>query len=101
MRETAEKAAEYLQQNPVATVLIGFAAGFLAVQTVMPGKKSGIVLYLIVGVLGAFLGQFAILYFDLKGYLDQLADFRLLFDLLAAYAGAFVVASLIHFLKPL
>jgi len=101
MRETAEKVVEYLQGNLIATVLIGFVAGFLAVQSVMPGKKGGVVLYFVVGILGAFLGQFAILYFDLKGYLDQLADFRLLFDLLAAYFGAFVFASLIHFFKPL
>jgi uncharacterized membrane protein YeaQ/YmgE (transglycosylase-associated protein family) len=101
MRESAERAAHYLQENFFVAILIGLVAGYLAVQSVMPGKKGNIVLYFVLGILGAFLGQFVILYFDLKGYLDQVAGMRLLFDLLAAYIGAFVLASVIHFFRPL
>lgn len=101
MIETAEKVAQYFQDNLLATIFIGFLAGFFAVHSVMPGKKGGLFLYIIVGALGAFLGQFALFYFDLMKYIEELKSFRLLFDLLAAYIGAFVFASVIHFLKPL
>jgi len=100
MEEMAEKAAEHLNENLFPFLLIALVAGYLAVQSVMPGKKGGVILYVIVGVLGAFLGQVGMLYFDLNRYIGGVPDFRLLFDLVATYAGAFIFASLIHFLKP-
>jgi hypothetical protein len=33
--------------------------------------------------------------------MEQLPEFRVLFDFLAAYVGSFVVAAVIHFVKPL
>jgi uncharacterized membrane protein YeaQ/YmgE (transglycosylase-associated protein family) len=97
----AEAAFQYLKENLVVTLAIALIAGFAGVKTVAIAKKGNIVLYLFVGLLGAFLGQFVILYLDLKGILDQLSEFRYFFDLLAAYIASFVVASLIHFVKPL
>jgi uncharacterized membrane protein YeaQ/YmgE (transglycosylase-associated protein family) len=101
MRETAEQVAEHFQGNLLAVVLIVFVAGYLAVQSVMPGKTGGLVFYITVGLLGTFLGQFGMLYFDLESYLAGVPHFRPIFDLVAAYIGAFAFASLIHFLKPL
>ncbi len=79
---------------------ISFLAGFLASKTVAQTRKGAFLFYLIVGILGSFLGQFAILYFHLNEILDKIADFRLFFDLLAAYIGSFVLAALVNFLKP-
>lgn len=101
MEAVAEAAFQYLKENLVATLAIALIAGFAAVKTVAIEKKGNIALYLFVGLLGAFLGQFAILYLDLKEILDQLPEFRYFFDLLAAYIASFVVASLVHFVKPL
>ena len=42
--------------------------------------------------------------FDLpgaEGDLEKLPEFRYLFDLLTAYLGSFVVAAMVHFIKPL
>ena len=101
MREIAEETWRYLQENLLVTFAIAFIAGIAAFKTVVYEKRGNPVFFLIVGLLGTFLGQFAILYFGLKEILDQIAEFRLFFDLLAAYIGSFVVVSLIHFLKPL
>jgi hypothetical protein len=42
-----------------------------------------------------------IFFFGLTAYLEKLPEFRFLFDFVAAYVGAFVVAAIIHFIKPL
>jgi uncharacterized membrane protein YeaQ/YmgE (transglycosylase-associated protein family) len=54
-----------------------------------------------VGILGAFLGQLAAPHFGLKELASQMPQFWLLFDFLIAFAGAFVVAAIVHFIKPL
>jgi hypothetical protein len=54
-----------------------------------------------IGVFGLFLSQFVILFFGLQEYLETIPEFRLLFDFIAAYVGSFVVAAIIHFIKPL
>lgn len=100
MKEVAQSALDYLRENLVATLAIAIIAGFTATKTVAYGRKANPALYFIVGILGAFLGQFAILYFGIKEILDALPEFRFFFDLLAAYMGSFIVASLIHFVKP-
>ena len=39
---------------------------------------------------------------DPKFYLcKKLPEFRVLFDFLAAYVGSFIVAAIIHFIKPM
>ncbi len=80
---------------------VAFVAGLAASKTVAYEGKAGFFLYLLVGVFGLFLSQFVILFFGLQEYLETLPEFRLLFDFIAAYVGSFVVAAIIHFIKPL
>jgi len=100
VKEIAEAAFQYLQENLLSTLLIAFVAGFAGIKTVAFAKKGNPVLFFIVGLLGAFVGQFAIRYLGLEEILDQLPSFRLFFDFLAAYAGSFVIAALLNFVKP-
>ena len=101
MKETAQEAFQYLRQTPLMSLAIALVAGFLASKTVAQTKKGAFVSYLVVGLVGSFLGQFAIFYFGLNEMLDEIAQMRLLFDLLAAYIGSFVLASIINFFKPI
>jgi uncharacterized membrane protein YeaQ/YmgE (transglycosylase-associated protein family) len=101
MGEVAEETWRYLQDNLLVMLAISLVAGFAAFKTVVYEKRGNPAIFFSVGLLGTFLGQFAILYFGLKGILDQIAAFRFFFDLLAAYIACFIVVSFIHFLKPL
>jgi uncharacterized membrane protein YeaQ/YmgE (transglycosylase-associated protein family) len=101
MRPTAQAVFNYLLENPVLSLGVAFVAGLAASKTVAYEGKAGFFLYLLVGVFGLFLSQFVILFFGLQEYLETLPEFRLLFDFIAAYVGSFVVAAIIHFIKPL
>jgi hypothetical protein len=37
----------------------------------------------------------------LQDYMEGISEFRLLFDLIAAYVASFFIAALIHFVRPL
>ena len=100
MQETAQAVYHYLLGNPVVYLGLAFIAGFAGTKTVAYGGKGGVFLYLLVGIFGLFLSQFVILSFGLQEYLEKLPQFRLLFDFLAAYAGVFIIAAIIHFIKP-
>ena len=100
MREIAAEVVRYFQDNLLAAVVIALIVGPLASKTVSKWGKGNIGVYLLVGVLGSFLGQFAIRYFGLKEILDQVAGLWLLFDIVAAYLGSFVIAAIVHFLRP-
>ncbi len=100
MVETVREALHYFRQAPLMFLAIALVAGFLAGKTVAQTRKGAFFFYFVVGILGSFLGQFAILYFGLDNILDQVADFRPFFDLLAAYIGAFIFASMANFIKP-
>ena len=100
MQEIAREVFAYFQGNAVLYVGMAFIAGFLAHKTVARDAGSAFVLSAIIGALGLFLGQFMLLYFGLKEYLEKISEFRLFFDFLAAYIGSFIVAALIHFVKP-
>ena len=52
------------------------------------------------GLIGLLLSQLVLTSFG-KEYLEKLPQFRVLFDLLAAYIGSFVIAAIIHFVKPI
>jgi uncharacterized membrane protein YeaQ/YmgE (transglycosylase-associated protein family) len=101
MRPIAQAVFHYLLGNPVLSLGVAFVAGLAASKTVAYEGKAGFFLYLLVGVFGLFLSQFVILFFRLQEYLETLPEFRLLFDFIAAYVGSFVVAAIIHFIKPL
>jgi uncharacterized membrane protein YeaQ/YmgE (transglycosylase-associated protein family) len=101
MRETAQAVFSHLLGNPIVSLGLAFIAGFAASKTVAYEGKSGFFLYLLIGVLGLFVSQFVIFFFGLQGYLEALPEFRLLFDFIAAYVGSFIVAAIIHFVKPM
>jgi len=98
--ETLEKVAAYLQPNPVLSLGIAFVAGFAAMKTVAYDQRAGFILFALVGVVGLLLGEFVLLYYGLDGYLDPISEFRIFFDFIAAYIGSFIVAAIIHFIKP-
>jgi uncharacterized membrane protein YeaQ/YmgE (transglycosylase-associated protein family) len=98
--ETLEKVAAYLQPNPVLSLGIAFVAGFAAMKTVAYDQRAGFILFALVGVVGLLLGEFVLLYYGLDGYLEPISEFRILFDFIAAYIGSFIVAAIIHFIKP-
>ena len=100
MQETAHVVWHYLLGNPVLYLVVAFIAGIAANKTVAYEGKAGFFLYLLIGVFGLFLSQFVILFFGLQEYLEKLPDFRTFFDFIAAYAGSFIVAAIIHFIKP-
>ena len=100
MREIAQEVLKYLQDNLLASIVIVVIAGFAGMKTVSFAKKTNPVVFFIVGALGVFLGQFAILYSSLKEIIDQVSEFRFIFDLLAAYVGSFIVASIINIFSP-
>jgi uncharacterized membrane protein YeaQ/YmgE (transglycosylase-associated protein family) len=101
MLEVAQAVLAYLLQSPILYAVIAFVAGLAGHKTVAYEGRSGFFLFVIVGVIGLFLGQFVIFFFGLREYLEQLPEFRFLFDFAAAYIGAFFVAAIIHFIKPM
>ena len=101
MRETAQIVFHYLLGNPAVYLGVAFIAGLAGRKTVAYEGRGGFFFYLLIGLFGLFLSQFVILFFGLQGYLEKLPEFRVLFDFLAAYVGSFVVAAIIHFIKPM
>ena len=96
----AQQVLEYLQGSLLLSLAIGFVCGWAAGKLVSHEGRSGPVYFLIVGLLGLFLGEFMLLSFQLDEYIEPIAEFRLLFDLIAAFVGSFFVAAIIHFIKP-
>jgi uncharacterized membrane protein YeaQ/YmgE (transglycosylase-associated protein family) len=101
MQETAQVVFQYLLGKPVVYLGVAFITGLAASKTVAYEGRAGFFLYLLIGVFGLFLSQFVILFLGLQGYLEKLPEFRMLFDFLAAYVGSFIVAAIIHFIKPM
>ena len=83
------------------TLAIALIAGWAASKTVASEWRSGIILWLFVGGAGLFLSQFMLLFSGLQDYIEGVSEFRILFDLIAAYIGSFFIAALIHFVRPL
>jgi uncharacterized membrane protein YeaQ/YmgE (transglycosylase-associated protein family) len=100
LQEIALEVVAYLRASPVLFTSIALVAGIAADRTVAYERRSGVVLFTLIGLMGLFSSQFALLFFGLQEYLDKVAEFRILFDLLAAYIGAFFVAAIIHFIRP-
>ncbi len=101
MVDVAQQVFIYFQENIFATLAISLIAGYAASKSVTLGKQGGLIIFFIFGIFGTFLGQFAILYSGVKAVLDHVPDFRLFFDHFAAYIGAFILASLVRFVRPL
>jgi uncharacterized membrane protein YeaQ/YmgE (transglycosylase-associated protein family) len=101
MSETAAEALRYLQQNVLWSLVVAFVVGFLASKTVTHWGRSNIVLYFVIGILGSFLGQFGVRYSGVQDILDQVSNMALLFDVVIAYLGSFIVAAFVHFFKPM
>ena len=100
MQESAQQVFIYLQGSLLASLVLAFVAGFAADKTVAYDRRSGVVLFLLIGLLGLFLGEFMIFYFKLDEQLESISELRIVFDLIAAYVGSFVIAAIIHFVKP-
>jgi len=101
LQEVAQQVIDYLRANSVLSLGIAFISGIAAVKSVAHERRTGPVVYLIVGLIGFFLGQFVIFYFGFQEYLEEISAFRILFDLIAAYIGSFIVATIVHFIKPM
>ena len=101
MQQIAQEVLVYLQANPVLFLGIALVTGFAASKTVAYERRRGFFFFLIVGLIGLFLGLFMISLFGFKEHIEKLPQFRLLFDLIAAYIGSFIVAAIIHFIKPM
>lgn len=100
MLEIAGEVLAYLQESALLSLGIAFLAGIAADKSVSSDRRSGFIFFVIIGVIGLFLGEFALLFFGLKDYLESVSEFRILFDFIAAYVGSFFVAAIIHFIKP-
>jgi uncharacterized membrane protein YeaQ/YmgE (transglycosylase-associated protein family) len=100
MGEIAGEVVAYLKTSPVLFLVMAFLAGLAADRTVAYDRRSSFILFSLIGLLGLFLSQFVILFFGLQGLLESLPQFRILFDFIAAYIGAFVIAAIIHFVRP-
>ena len=98
--ESVQAAIAYLQGSLLLSLTIAFVTGFAADKVVAYERRSGVFFFLAVGVLGLFLGEFMIFNFKLDEYIEPIAEFRLFFDLIAAFLGSFLVAAIIHFIKP-
>ena len=100
MLESAQEVFAYLQGSVIVSLTLAFVAGFAADKTVAYERRSGVLFFLTIGLLGLFLGEFVLVYSRLDKYLEGIAEFRVLFDLIAAYLGSFFIAAIIHFIKP-
>ena len=101
MQEIATEVLRYLQGNIPLTLVIAWITGFLASKTVTHWNKSNIFTYLVIGVLGFFVGQFVSRYVGLQAVFDLVSNMQLLFDILIAYFGSFAVAAVVHLFKPM
>jgi uncharacterized membrane protein YeaQ/YmgE (transglycosylase-associated protein family) len=99
LQEIAQQVVAYLRGSPLVSLILAFFAGMAASKTVAYDRRTSVVFFLIVGLLGLFLGEFVIFY-CLDEYLVNIANLRIVFDLIAAYIGSFVLAAIIHFIKP-
>jgi uncharacterized membrane protein YeaQ/YmgE (transglycosylase-associated protein family) len=101
MTEIATEVLQYFQENLLVALVTAFVVGFLASKTVTHWEKSNIFVYFLIGALGSFLGQFVVRYIGLKETLDQAVGMALLFDVVIAYFGSFVIAAIAHLFKPM
>ena len=100
MQEAALEALIYSIDNPLLTLVIALLAGFLASKIVAADRRPGVIGFTIIGLIGFFLSHFVLSYYQLSETFDNLHQLRIFIDLVAAFFGSFVIAGVIHFLKP-
>ena len=100
MLESAQEVFTYLEGSVLVSLILAFLAGFAADKTVAYERRSGVLFFLVIGILGLFLGEFMLIYSSLDEYLENIPEFRILIDLIVAYLGSFFIAAMIHFVKP-
>jgi uncharacterized membrane protein YeaQ/YmgE (transglycosylase-associated protein family) len=100
LQEITQDILVYIQSNPVLSLVIAFIAGFLATRIVATERRPGVLGFTIIGVCGLFLGHFMIAYCGYTEYLDSLLELRVIADMIAAFIGSFVIAGIIHFVRP-
>jgi uncharacterized membrane protein YeaQ/YmgE (transglycosylase-associated protein family) len=100
VEETAREVLSYMQDNAAATTIITVITGFAASKLVASEWKGINLLFIVVGLLGFFFGQFIALISGLKNILDQLPEFMWLFDFIIGFVGSFIIASIVNFVKP-
>ena len=100
MQEIFQEVSAYLAANPILSLGLALVAGFAADRTVAYERRSGFIVFLLIGLIGLFLGEFMLFCFKLVDYLEPISQFRIFFDFIAAYVGSFFVAAVIHFIKP-
>ena len=100
MPETLQQVVAYIKANLAASLVIAFIAGFLATRFVAAERRPGVIGFTIIGSIGFFLAHFVINYYQLSEYLDSLQGLRIFIDLTAAFIGSFVIAGIVHFIKP-
>ena len=100
MVEAAQSTIEYLRGSIILSLAIGLVCGWAAARLVSQESRFGPLYFLIVGLLGLFLGEFVLFSLQLEEYIEPITEFRLFFDLIAAFIGSFFVAAIVHFIKP-
>lgn len=100
MLESAQEVFAYLGGSVLVSLTLAFVAGFAADRTVAYERRSGVLFFLIIGIVGLFLGEFMLVYAGLDKYLEDISAFRILIDFMVAYLGSFFIAAIIHFVKP-
>ena len=100
MQQIVQDILIYIQSNPVLSLVIAFISGFLATRIVAAERRPGVLGFTIIGLCGFVLGHFMIAYCQYTEYLDSLLELRVLADMIAAFIGSFVIAGIIHFIRP-
>ena len=100
MQQITQDIFIYIQLNPVLSLVIAFIAGFLATRIVAAERRPGVLGFTVIGLCGFFIGHFMIAYYNYTEYLDSLLELRVLADMIAAFIGSFVIAGVIHFIRP-
>lgn len=100
MQQILQDILIYIKSNPVLSLVIAFIAGFLATRIVAAERRPGVLGFTIIGLCGFFIGHFMIGYLEYTEYLDSLLELRLVADMIAAFIGSFVIAGVIHFIRP-
>ena len=100
MQQITQDILIYIQLNPVLSLVIAFIAGFLGTRIVAAERRPGVLGFTVIGLCGFFIGHFMIAYYNYTEYLDSLLELRVLADMIAAFIGSFVIAGIIHFIRP-